>query len=102
MQTMAWILWVYGALVLVGGVLGFVKARSLPSLLSGAGFGIAFIVLGVGVLQAKSPAALWAGVLAGVLAVVMGVRFAKTKKFMPAGLIAVLSVVVVLAFLLLR
>src|ERR1041384_6295945 len=102
MRTTAIIVWVYGALVLVGGVVGYAKARSVPSLISGAVFGVAFICLGFGILRERSPASLWATILAAVLAVLMGARFAKTRKFMPAGLIAALSILVLAALLVLR
>jgi uncharacterized membrane protein (UPF0136 family) len=96
------IVWVYGALVLFGGVMGWVKAQSKPSLISGIVFGVALIVVGVGVNQGRASDVWAATALACLLAVAMGVRFAKTKKFMPAGLITILSAVVVVVLLLLR
>ena len=47
MQTTAMIVMVYGVLVLVGGVMGFVKAHSKPSLIAGLVFGGALQVSGV-------------------------------------------------------
>jgi uncharacterized membrane protein (UPF0136 family) len=101
MQTAAMVVWIYGALVLVGGVMGWVKARSKPSLISGIVFGVALILFGYGISQGHA-ADVWVAIgLAGLLAIIMGIRFAKTKKFMPAGLLAILSAVVV-AMLLMR
>jgi uncharacterized membrane protein (UPF0136 family) len=92
MQTAAIIVWVYGALVLAGGVMGWVKARSKPSLIAGVAFGAALIATG------WCPYARWVGAgLAAALGIIMGVRFAKTKKFMPAGLTFVLSGIVLVA-----
>jgi uncharacterized membrane protein (UPF0136 family) len=102
MQTAAIIVWVYGAMVLVGGVLGYVKAQSKPSLISGLVFGSALIVVGYGIRQGRAADVLIAAGLAGLLAVVMGIRFGKTKKFMPAGLLTILSVVVAVTLLLMR
>jgi uncharacterized membrane protein (UPF0136 family) len=94
MQTAAIIVWSYGALVLAGGVMGWVKARSKPSLIAGVAFGAALIAAG------WCPYARWVGAsLAAALGVIMGVRFGQTRKFMPAGLTFVLSVVALAALL---
>ena len=78
--------------------MGYRKARSVPSLMAGLGFGLALVVSGL---------YLWHGVrmglsvalgLASALLVLMGVRFAKTRKFMPAGLIAAISLAAAIAF----
>jgi len=101
-QTTAIIVWVYGALVLAGGAMGWAKAKSKPSLISGIVFGAALIVVGFGIHQGHA-ADVWVAIaLAGLLAAMMGVRFAKTRKFMPAGLMTILSALVVVTLLLLR
>ena len=101
MQTTAIIVWVYGALVLAGGAMGWAKAKSKPSLISGIVFGVALGFFGYGIYQGHTSDIRVAAAIAGLLGVIMGIRFAKSKKFMPAGLVAILSVVVV-ALLLLR
>ena len=101
MQTIAIIVWVYGALVLAGGAMGWAKAKSKPSLISGIVFGVALGFFGYGIYQGHTSDIRVAAAIAGLLGVIMGIRFAKSKKFMPAGLVAILSVVVV-ALLLLR
>ena len=99
---MAIIVLVYGILVLVGGVMGWVKAKSKPSLISGIAFGVALIVLGYGINQ-RHASDVWVAIgLAGLLAVIMGIRFAKTKMFLPAGLLTIVSAAVAAALLLLR
>ena len=100
MQTTAIIVWVYGALVLAGGAMGWAKAKSKPSLISGVVFGAALISLGYRIYQGHASDVQVAAVIAGLLAIIMGVRFAKTKKLMPAGLVAILSVAVVTLLLL--
>jgi uncharacterized membrane protein (UPF0136 family) len=94
-QNTAIIVLVYGTLVSLGGVMGYAKAKSKPSLFAGVGFGIALLVCGAMLWQGERRVLPGAAVLAGVLLIVMGIRFAKTKKFMPAGLVALLSLVVV-------
>ncbi len=97
MRTVAIILWVYGALVLAGGVMGWVKAKSKPSLIAGVAFGAALIATG------WCPYARWVGAtLAAALGVIMGVRFGQTKKFMPAGLTFLLSVAALAGLLVLK
>lgn len=96
------IVWIYGALVLVGGVMGWVKAKSTPSLISGLVFGSGLIFIGYGIRQGHAADVTVACIIAGLLAVIMGIRFGKTKKFMPAGLITILSVVVLVTLLLRR
>ncbi|MBI2841560.1 MAG: TMEM14 family protein [Acidobacteria bacterium] len=88
------ILLAYGAVVLGGGLMGWVKARSTPSLVAGLAFGVALIVDAFLFTAQPYIAAVLALVLPGLLAAIMGVRFAKSKKFMPAGMIAALSLVV--------
>ena len=94
------IVWVYGVLVLAGGVIGWVKVKSKPSLISGVVFGVALIIFGYGIYQEHATDVKVAAAIAGLLAIIMGLRFAKSKKFMPAGLVAILSAVVVMLLLL--
>ena len=101
MQTTAIIVWAYGALVLAGGAMGWAKAKSKSSLIAGVVFGVPLIIFGYGIHQGHASDVRVAAAIAGLLAILMGVRFAKTKKFMPAGFVAILSVAVV-ALLLLR
>lgn len=93
---------VFGALTILGGLLGFVKAKSTASLVAGGISGALIIVAAV--LLASNPTA--GLVLGAVISVALLGRFLpaflKTKKVMPAGMMAVLSaasvVITVLAF----
>lgn len=86
---------IYGLLLAVGGVIGYVKAGSRPSLIAGllsavAAFGA--LGLSVGRSQLGPPLGL---VLAIVLFILFGYRYAaKTRKFMPSGMLAVVSLTV--------
>ncbi|XP_063901896.1 transmembrane protein 14C-like [Zophobas morio] len=67
-----------------GGTFGYLKSRSLPSLVSGLGFGLLYGVAGY--LHGEEGHIIAAGTSIAVLAV-MGSRLRKTRKFFPAGFI---------------
>ncbi|XP_062186375.1 protein FATTY ACID EXPORT 6-like [Phragmites australis] len=95
----------YGLVVLGGGVAGYVKRGSAASLAAGAGFGGALLLAGA--LSAWAFARGESGsvvatvlqtVCALALTVVMGIRYIKTRKIMPAGVIATISVLVLIFY----
>jgi uncharacterized membrane protein (UPF0136 family) len=95
MRHVPTVIFVYGLLVLAGGLLGYAKARSKPSLMAGVCFGLGLLVSGFAAQAGHRQGLHAALVLAALLLVIMGARFARTKKFMPAGLLAALSLAVV-------
>ncbi len=72
--------------------MGYIKARSVPSLVAGLVCGIIALLLGYNYTWHWAPHA--AFVLALVLILLMGRRYFNTRKAMPALLIVVLSVIV--------
>ena len=82
------ILWIYIVLLVAGGLMGFLKAGSKMSLIMSVAFAVPLALS----LVLKWPDAVSLGLL-GFLAVFFAMRFAKGKKFMPAGLMLILSVV---------
>jgi uncharacterized membrane protein (UPF0136 family) len=90
----AWALVVYGALMIVGGILGYVlpKKPSRISLISGVATGV--LSLAAAWIAAKDsalPGLAMGLVIALGVGVMMGLRGLETRKFMPGGMIAVLS-----------
>jgi uncharacterized membrane protein (UPF0136 family) len=86
---------IYALLLGVGGLMGYLKAGSRPSLIAGS----------ISALAALGAVGLWStnfrlGVALGLLLsstlfVLFGYRYAvKTRKFMPSGLLAIASLVV--------
>jgi len=92
------ILWVYIVLLLAGGLMGFIKAKSRISLVTSAIFAVLLALCATGIIKPFYVAE----ILVGLLLVVFGMRFAKGRKFMPSGLMLGLSAVVLAALLLLR
>ncbi|XP_038947428.1 transmembrane protein 14C-like [Rattus norvegicus] len=84
----------YAALVATGGIIGYAKAGSVPSLAAGLFFGG---LAGLGAYQlSQDPRNVWVFLAtSGTLAGIMGMRFYNSGKFMPAGLIAGTSLLMV-------
>jgi uncharacterized membrane protein (UPF0136 family) len=89
---------VYALLVVIGGIVGYVKARSQQSLISGLISGIALAIAWYLSLQNPTSGFALATFLALGLLIVFAIRFRKTGKFMPAGLMAALSLVAMVVF----
>jgi uncharacterized membrane protein (UPF0136 family) len=84
------VLWVYIVLLLAGGLMGFLKAGSKISLITSAAFALPLALCATGVI----PPFPIAPILLGLLALVFGVRYVKGKRFMPSGLMAVVTSIV--------
>ncbi|XP_045127556.1 transmembrane protein 14C-like isoform X1 [Portunus trituberculatus] len=84
----------YAAAVTMGGIVGYVKAGSIPSLGAGLLFGS---LLGFGAYQLSTNPSNYYLTLgtSTVLGGIMGMRFLNSGKIMPAGLIAGLSLAMV-------
>jgi uncharacterized membrane protein (UPF0136 family) len=94
---------IYAVLLAVGGLIGYLKAGSRPSLIAGLISGVvASVALGLSV--ANNPWGVPLGqLLSFVMFLVFGYRYAaKTRKFMPSGLLAVVSLVVLAVMFLQR
>ena len=98
MQTTAIVVWVYGLLMAVGGVIGYVKVRSKASLLSGVGFGLMLLASGYGVWHGWRNSLVVSAVMAALLVAIFAVRLVKTRRFMPAGVLALLSLAALIVF----
>lgn len=92
------VLWVYIVLLEVGGLIGFLKAGSKASIIASTVFAVPLILCAVHVLPINPVA--W--IVLALLLIVFGMRFAKGKKFMPSGLMLVLSAVALVALYVLR
>jgi len=91
MNTASIIVLVYAVLVLAGGVFGFLKAASRPSLIGGVVGGLALLVAAWGLGRHQSWGLPVALPLTVALLVFFSFRYVRTRAFMPGGLMAILS-----------
>jgi uncharacterized membrane protein (UPF0136 family) len=87
----------YGLLALLGGVMGYQKAKSKISLISGGISGVLLILAGILALNGIDSGLILAAFISAVLIVVFTVRLIKTKKMMPAGLMIVTGLIALIA-----
>ncbi|HLP77232.1 MAG TPA: TMEM14 family protein [Candidatus Paceibacterota bacterium] len=86
------VLWIYIVLLVIGGLIGFLKAKSQVSLIMSVVFAALLVLTAVPNFLALNTARGLADVLMAALLVVFGMRLAKTKKFMPAGMMLIVTV----------
>lgn len=82
------VIWTYIGLLLVGGLMGFIKAGSRASLIASSAIAAVLAAL---LLSGVSSAVL--GGFLCVLSLYFGSRFWKSRKWMPGGIFAIVSVV---------
>jgi len=88
------VLWIYIVLLVVGGLIGFLKAGSKVSLITSAVAAAALIVTAIPNLLSPGVARALANIIMAALLVTFALRLAKTKKFMPAGLMLLITIIV--------
>lgn len=90
----------YGLLLIVGGVMGYLKAGSRPSLIAGSASGVVALVALALSVQSLLGAILLGFFLALAMLVVFWYRLVRTRKFMPSGLLLVASLAVLFVLIL--
>lgn len=95
-----WSILIYGVVVLLGGVMGYIKAKSQVSLLSGVGSGIALVIAWFICTQNSMAGLALAALLGLILSIVFIMRFIRTRSFMPSGLMMLLSMAATVVFVL--
>ncbi len=82
----------YGILAMIGGIIGYIKANSRVSLFSGVISGLLLILAAYLQIQGQAWALILAVLVTVILVIFFALRLAKTRKFMPAGLMVILGV----------
>jgi uncharacterized membrane protein (UPF0136 family) len=84
---------IFGALTIIGGVIGYVKAGSLPSIVAGSITGVLLLIAGSLLPQHRAIGLTTALIISLVLAAQFVPKFFRTGRMMPAGLMSILSVI---------
>ena len=84
---------IFGALTILGGVIGYVKAGSVPSIIAGAITGVLLLVAGALLPENRAAGLAAAFIVSLLLAAQFVPKFIRTGKVMPAGLMSILSVI---------
>jgi uncharacterized membrane protein (UPF0136 family) len=86
-------LFIYAFLVLLGGIIGFIKVKSGMSLMMGLLFGTLLMVSAFAIYKRKV-VGIWISLaLVLILDAFFTYRFMKTLRFLPSGLFSLLSLV---------
>jgi uncharacterized membrane protein (UPF0136 family) len=84
---------IFGALTIIGGVIGYVKAGSLPSIIAGSITGILLVIAGSILPQHRMAGLATAFIVSLLLAGQFVPKFFRTGKMMPAGMMSILSII---------
>jgi uncharacterized membrane protein (UPF0136 family) len=87
----------FGALTIAGGVVGYVKAGSVASIIAGSVTGILLLVAAFLLPEHRAIGLATALVISLLLAGQFVPKFIRTGKVMPAGMMSILSVIGVIA-----
>jgi uncharacterized membrane protein (UPF0136 family) len=83
------VLWIYIVLLVIGGLIGFLKAKSQVSLIMSVAFATALSLCAAGIIFQPYVADILLVALIGVFTA----RLVKTKKFMPAGMMMIITII---------
>src|SRR5215467_974203 len=86
------VLWVYIVLLIAGGLMGFLKAGSKASIIASSIFAAVLALFASNIIPFR-----YCYFILLVLLLFFGKRFLKGKKFMPSGMMAVLTLIVLVA-----
>jgi uncharacterized membrane protein (UPF0136 family) len=84
---------IFGALTIIGGIIGYVKAGSLPSIIAGAITGVLLLVAGALLPEHRAIGLATGFIISLLLAVQFVPKFIRTGRAMPAGMMSILSVI---------
>jgi uncharacterized membrane protein (UPF0136 family) len=84
---------IFGVLTIAGGIIGYVKAGSMPSIIAGSITGI-LLVIGALILPEHRAAGLLTVLIVSLLLAAQFIpKFIRTGKAMPAGMMSILSAI---------
>jgi uncharacterized membrane protein (UPF0136 family) len=87
----------FGVLTIAGGVVGYVKAGSVASIIAGSITGVVLLVAAFLMPEHRAIGLATAFIISLLLAAQFVPKFIRTGRVMPAGMMAILSVIGVIA-----
>ena len=88
---------VFGVLTIAGGILGYVKAGSVASIIAGSITGVLLLVAAFLLPEHRAIGLATAFIISLLLAAQFAPKFIRTGRVMPAGMMSVLSVIGIIA-----
>ena len=88
---------VFGALTIAGGVVGYVKAGSVASIIAGSITGVLLLVAAFLLPEHRAIGLATAFIISLLLAAQFAPKFIRTGRVMPAGMMSILSVIGLIA-----
>jgi uncharacterized membrane protein (UPF0136 family) len=88
---------VFGVLTIAGGVVGFVRAGSVASIIAGSITGVLLLVAAFLLPEHRAIGLATAFIISLLLAAQFAPKFIRTGRVMPAGMMSVLSVIGIIA-----
>jgi uncharacterized membrane protein (UPF0136 family) len=88
---------IFGLLTIAGGVVGYVKAGSLPSIIAGSITGVLLLVAAFVMPEHRVAGIATALIVSLLLAAYFGRKYLSTGAVMPAGIMSVLSILGIIA-----
>jgi uncharacterized membrane protein (UPF0136 family) len=84
---------VFGALTIIGGIIGYAKAGSLPSIIAGSIAGVLLLIAASLLPDHRAAGLATALIISLLLAAQFIPKFIRTGKAMPAGMMSILSAI---------
>ena len=84
---------IFGALTIIGGIIGYVKAGSVPSIVAGAITGVLLLIAASLLPTHRNAGLATAFVVSFLLAAQFVPKLIRTGKMMPAGMMSILSLI---------
>jgi len=88
---------VFGVLTIAGGVVGYVKAGSVASIVAGSITGVLLLVAAFLLPEHRAIGLATAFIISLLLAAQFAPKFIRTGRAMPAGMMSILSVIGIIA-----
>ena len=84
---------IFGTLTIIGGIIGYVKAGSFPSIIAGSITGVLLLIAGALLPEHRAIGLATGFVISLLLAAQFVPKFIRTGRAMPAGMMSILSVI---------